>query len=111
MSNIKTRKYFGSYDEYEIELSSGEYDITVSFFESMGFESSVAVIVASSVLVQAKKENINAQQLVEKFKKTDRNHLDQIVNTIMNKNTGKTSVVGFRKKTPDNLFENRNIVL
>lgn len=104
-----SQKYFEGHYTEDYDFSQNQIDAIFSFFKKKNFDDNTAMNITSSLLIQSKKDNVNPFALLDKFKKLNEKNIQPIVMAIMNKNHGKTSVIGYKKQNQNNLFENRNV--
>jgi hypothetical protein len=92
------------------EFHSGEYDATVGFFVKRGFERGPAEQLTYVILQQAKIDNINSQEVLDKLGTQNPATLNEVVTMIFNANRFKSSALGNRSKKITKDFVSRNIL-
>ena len=96
--------------ESDYQFNVGEYDSTVAFFVKRGFSRVSAESTAYVVLVQAKIDNINPQELLDKLTYADPAQLSELVTIILNANRYKSSRLGVRQTLTTKETVSRNII-
>ena len=96
--------------ESDYQFNVGEYDSTVAFFVQRGFSRVSAESTAYVVLVQAKIDNINPQELLDKLTYADPAQLSELVTIILNANRYKSSRLGVRQTLTTKETVSRNII-
>ena len=94
-TSIETLKTIPYQTEYQFNV--GEYDAAVGFFVKRGFKRSSAESTAQVILTQAKIDNINSQELLDKLGQADEAQLSEIITIILNANRYKSSRLGVRQ--------------
>jgi hypothetical protein len=96
--------------ESDYQFNVGEYDSTVAFFVKRGFSRVSAESTAYVVLVQAKIDNINPQELLDKLTYADPAQLSELITIILNANRYKSSRLGVRQTLTTKETVSRNII-
>lgn len=96
--------------ESDYQFNVGEYDSTVAFFVKRGFTRVSAESTAYVVLVQAKIDNINPQELLDKLTYADPAQLSELMTIILNANRYKSSRLGVRQTLTTKETVSRNII-
>jgi hypothetical protein len=96
--------------ESDYQFNVGEYDSTVAFFVKRGFTRVSAESTAYVVLVQAKIDNINPQELLDKLTYADPVQLSELMTIILNANRYKSSRLGVRQTLTTKETVSRNII-
>ena len=96
--------------ESDYQFNVGEYDSTVAFFVKRGFTRVSAESTAYVVLVQAKIDNINPQEVLDKLTYADPAQLSELVTIILNANRYKSSRLGVRQTLTTKETVSRNII-
>lgn len=91
-----TKLYFDTYGEEPLEFNSNDVDLATSFFQTAGFDRDAALVVAMTILRQAKIDGTPIFQILETLRKYDTLQISQIVGEILNNNRVPTSTLGFR---------------
>jgi hypothetical protein len=105
------KKFFNTYYEKNLSVSSNAIDATIGFFENRGFEITAAQSVAGVLLSQAKIENINVFQLLDTLKGLNEIQLSRVVTEILNYNRERISTLGYRVDNSATDYEKRNIMV
>jgi len=108
-SDKEVQQYFDQYFTKPLEFTSNEVDAVIGFFKKRGFEESAAVAVGSTLLQQAKLDNVKVFKLLDTLNGLDEVQLSAIVTEIINYNRPKTSTVGYRRADSFDKTESRNI--
>ena len=107
-TSIETLKTIPYQTEYQFNV--GEYDAAVGFFVKRGFKRSSAESTAQVILTQAKIDNINSQELLDKLGQADVAQLSEIITIILNANRYKSSRLGVRQTLTTKETVSRNII-
>lgn len=106
-----TKKFFNSYYNESILLSSNLIDATVGFFESKGFEKSAALSISSILLTQSRIEKVNVFSIIDTLKNLNDTQLSRVVSEILNYNRLNISALGYRVENVDQTqYELRNVL-
>lgn len=113
MANTElTPEYFNTFYDVETNFNSSELDAVIGYFLKRGFGEVSAINTASVLLLQAKVDELNVQELIDTLKGVSDVQLSLIVAQILNLNRNKTSVLGFRDAAAQSqLFDQRNVVI
>jgi hypothetical protein len=108
---VKTKQYFDNYQKTLVSYPSNQVDAVIGFFTSRGFELSSAQSVAGVLLQQAKVDQVNVMELIDKIKNFDKVRLNDLVAAILNANRDRRTIVGFKDNTVNekNIYR-RNII-
>ena len=109
-SDQKVNKIFDQYFTGSQNFPSNEVDAVVGFFENRGFEKTAAVSTATTLLSQARLDNVNVFELLDTLKGMESVQISAVVAQVINYNRPSTSTIGFRRENQDNLTEKRNIL-
>ena len=96
--------------ETDYQFNVGEYDSTVAYFVKRGFSRTSAESTAYVILVQAKIDNVNPQELLDKLTYADPATLSELVTIILNANRYKSSRLGVRQTLTTKETVSRNII-
>ena len=108
---VKTKQYFDNYQKTLVSYPSNQVDAVIGFFTSRGFELSSAQSVAGVLLQQAKVDQVNVMELIDKIKNFDKVRLNDLVAAILNANRDRRTIVGFKDNTVnDKNIYRRNII-
>ena len=103
-------KFFDTYFSKELSFPSNQVDAVVSFFTKRGFDKVSAISVSTTLLQQAKIDDIKIFQLLDTLSGLTEIQLSSIVTEILNYNRPKTSTLGFKRTESADKIEKRNIV-
>jgi len=102
---VQTKQYFDNYQKTLVSYPSNQVDAVIGFFTGRGFELSSAQSVAGVLLQQAKVDQVNVMELIDKIKNFDKVRLNDLVAAILNANRDRRTIVGFK----DNSVNEKNI--
>jgi hypothetical protein len=103
-----TRLFFDTYGDAPLEFNAVDVNATQVFFESKGFEKDTAIVIAMTVLKQAKVDGDPVFKILDTLKGFNSAELNILVGEILNNNRISTSSLGF-KTAPVFTNETRNI--
>ena len=103
-----TKLFFSNYGEEPLEFNATEVDAAVGFFERQGFDKDAALVVAATILRQAKIDGTPIYSILDSLKGFDGLEISTVVGEILNNNRTPTSTLGFRT-TPVTPNQTRNI--
>lgn len=109
-SASQVKDFFETYAEDPISLSANELDSVVGYFEKRGFEKTAAISVASTILKQAKLDNVKVFKLLDTLRGLTDVQLSSLVTEILNYNRPKTSTLGYKTESSVAELEARNII-
>lgn len=104
-------KFFNNYFSETLTFPTNQVDAVIAFFEKRGFDKSAAISVATTLLQQAKLDNINVFKLLDTLKGLTELQLSAIVTEILNYNRERSSTLGFKRTSTSNKTEKRNIIV
>lgn len=110
-SDKEVTEFFDKYFTKALNYPTNEVNAVIGFFENRGFEKTSAIAVATSILQQAKLDNVKTFKIIDTLKGLTEVQLSQIVAEILNVNRPKTSSLGYAKDKSADKIEKRNIVL
>ncbi len=96
--------------EDEYQFNAGEYDAGIAFFVKRGFSRTTAESTAYVILAQAKIDNINPQEVLDKLSGATDVELSEIMTIILNANRYKSSRLGVRQTLATKDTVSRNIL-
>lgn len=102
--------FFDNYFSNKLSFPTNQVDAVVTFFEKRGFDKSAAISVATTLLQQAKLDDINIFKLLDTLKGLNEVQLSAVVTEILNYNRPRTSTLGYKRDQAVEKFEKRNIV-
>jgi hypothetical protein len=102
--------FFDNYFSKKLSFPTNQVDAVITFFEKRGFDKSAAISVATTLLQQAKLDNINIFKLLDTLKGLNEIQLSAVVTEILNYNRPRTSTLGYKRDQAVEKFEKRNIV-
>lgn len=95
-SAADTKLFFNNYGMPLLGFPSADVDATIIFFKNKGFDESAAIVVAETLLKQARLDGTPIFQLLDSLKGFDSADLSVLVSQILNNNRVNSSVLGFR---------------
>lgn len=93
-SSNATKKYFDQYFNTPVDIDNNFTVSITSFFEKRGFSASSAESISLVILTQAKKDNLNPQQIVDSLTGLTNVEISGLVAEILNYNRFKSSSLG-----------------
>lgn len=102
--------FFNNYFSKKLSFPTNQVDAVIAFFEKRGFDRSAAISVGTTLLQQAKIDNINVFKLLDTLKGLTDVQLSAVVTEILNYNRPKTSTLGYKRSESADKLEKRNIV-
>lgn len=108
-SAAETKVYFNNYGTLPLEFSTSEVDATLGFLTSKGFEQDAAIVVAETLLKQAKLDRTPIFQILDSMAGFNELDLSILVGQILNNNRVPTSTLGFRVTPNTDINQSRNI--
>lgn len=108
-----TLVYFNSFynNGGSVSYTQNEVDAVVGYFLKRGFEKIAAINTGGVLLEQAKRDNVPVFKLLDTLTGINEVQLSNIVAQIINANRRKTSSIGYRKLSENQLFDQRNIIV
>jgi hypothetical protein len=94
----------------DYEFNAGEYDAAVGFFVRRGFKRVSAEATAYVILSQAKIDNVNPQELLDRLGHASEIQLSEVITIILNANRYKSSRLGVRQTLTTKETVSRNIL-
>ena len=79
------------------QFAAGDYDAAIGFFVKRGFARASAESTAYVILAQAKIDNVNPQEVLDKLGHATEIQLSEIITIILNANRYKSSRLGVRQ--------------
>jgi len=104
-----TKIFYDNYGVEPLEFAATDVDGAVAFFEKRGFDRDAALVVATTILKQAKLDNVPVFQLLDSLGNLQEMNISTLVGEILNNNRTPTSTLGFRT-TPVKPNQIRNIL-
>jgi len=103
-----TLVYFNSFynNGGSVSYTQNEVDAVVGYFLKRGFEKIAAINTSGVLLEQAKRDNVPVFKLLDTLVGINDVQLSNIVAQII-----KTSSIGYRKLSENQLFDQRNIIV
>ena len=105
------KRYFNNYFKTEINYNASEVDAVIGYFLKRGFDKLAAINTASVILQQASIDEVPVFELLDTLSGIDDVQLNNVLAQILNLNRQKTSMLGFRSKSDQELFDHRNIIV
>lgn len=105
------RKFFNNYFKTEINYNASEVDAVIGYFLKRDFDKLAAINTSSVILQQASIDEVPVFELLDTLNGIDDVQLNNVLAQILNQNRQKTSMLGFRSKSEQELFDQRNIIV
>jgi hypothetical protein len=102
--------FFNNYFSKTLSFPTNQVDAVISFFEKRNFDKAAAIAVGTTLLQQAKIDDVNIFKLLDTLKGLNELQLSAIVTEVLNYNRAKTSTLGYRRSEAADKTEKRNIV-
>jgi pyridoxal/pyridoxine/pyridoxamine kinase len=108
-SDEPVRELFDAYYTEKLEFPSNDVDAVLAYFGKRGFGDRASASIASTLLQQAKLDDVPVFKLLDTLKGLNDSQLSGLVAEILNYTRGKTSSLGFQVSAENNIVESRNI--
>jgi len=108
-SDKEVNQFFDKYFTQPLEFASNEVDAVTTFFEKRGFDKAAAIAVSSTLLKQAKIDNVKVFQILDTLEGLDEVKISAVVAEIVNYNRPKYSTIGYKRTETVDKTERRNI--
>jgi hypothetical protein len=95
-SASKQKLFFDSYGREPLQFPADDIEATINFFEKRGFDKEAAIVVAGSLLKQAKIDNLSISDILKDLEGNNSVNLNSFVAEILNNNRSSSSSIGFR---------------
>ena len=92
------------------QFAAGDYDAAIGFFVKRGFARASAESTAYVILAQAKIDNVNPQEVLDKLGHATEIQLSEIITIILNANRYKSSRLGVGQTLTTTETVSRNIL-
>ena len=96
--------------DVNFEFNVGDYDTAIAFFVKRGFERGPAEQLAYIILRQAKIDDVNSHEVLDKLGDANPAELSEVTQMILNATRFKSSRLGTRKNKTTKTIVSRNIV-
>ncbi len=106
-----TKLFFDTYGIAPLEFNSVDFDSAISFFKTRGFEEDAAIVTASTLLKQAKLDNISVQKLLDSLSGFTGLQISALVGEILNNNRSPISTLGYRVRNGKTDLITRNVLV
>lgn len=110
-SASSTKLFFDTYGISPLEFNSVDFDSAVTFFKGKGFEEDTAIVTASTILKQAKLDNMPIKKLLDTLSGFNDLQISALVGEILNNNRSPISVLGYRVKNDRSNLVTRNVAV
>ena len=110
-SSEEVKEFFDKFFINQVSFPSVQIDAVVGFFLKREFDVESARSTAIVLLNQARIENVNVFELLDKLTPLTDVQLSQVVAQVLNTYREKTSLLGYRIETLKNDYETRNILV
>lgn len=110
VNNKEVRQFFDTYFQEQVTFPSQQIDAVLGFFTKRGFGEQASKSISIVLLNQARIDNVNVFELLDKLKNYNNTQLNAIITQILNFYRTKISVLGYKKTYTTFSFETRNIL-
>lgn len=110
-SSSEVKQFYDNFFNHEVTFPSNQIDATVGFFLKRDFDIESARATSIVLLNQARIDNVNVFELIDSLKTLTDIQLSQIVAQVLNASREKTSLLGYRIASIENIYETRNILV
>lgn len=113
ISQEDTLVYFNNFysNTGTVSYTQNEVDAVVGYFLKRGFDKVAAINTGGVILEQAKRDNVPVFKLIDTLEGINEVQLSNIIAQIINANRRKTSSIGYRQQSENQLFDQRNIIV
>ena len=101
--------FFNNYFSKTISFPTNQVDAVTVFFEKRGFDKSAAITVATTLLQQAKVDNVNVFKILDTMTGLNELQLSAVVTEILNYNRARVSTLGYKRTEGADKHEKRTI--
>lgn len=101
--------FFNNYFSKKLSFPTNQVDAVTVFFEKRGFDKAAAITVATTLLQQAKIDNVSVFKILDTMTGLNELQLSAIVTEILNYNRSRISTLGYKRSTSADKTEKRNI--
>jgi hypothetical protein len=101
--------FFNNYFSKTLSFPTNQVDAVTTFFEKRGFDKSAAITVATTILQQAKIDNVNVFKILDTMNGLNELQLSAVVTEILNYNRARISTLGYKRTQSADKHEKRNI--
>lgn len=105
------KKILDKFYVQEIAFPSNQIDAVIGYFLKRGYNDQAAKSISIYLLNQARIDNVNVFQLIDKLKQLSNEQLNIMMVEVTNTYRNKTSVLGYKVDKTENTTESRNIVV
>ena len=91
-----TKLFFDNYGVEPLEFNATDVSAATTFFEKRGFGKEASIVVATTILKQAKLDNVPLFQLLDSLGVYPNIDISTLVGEILNNNRTPISTLGFR---------------
>jgi len=102
--------FFNNYFSKTLSFPTSQVDAVVAFFEKRNFDKAAAITISTTLLQQAKIDDVNIFKLLDTLKGYNELQLSAIVTEVLNYSRSKTSTLGYKRTENPEKIEKRNIV-
>ena len=105
-----TKKFFNNVFNPEIGISQNINDAISSYFQQYTSNIESAKILTQVVISTAQAQNLDPMQVLDDFKRLDKNQLDAYLSLFLNSNRVPTSLLGVKVPPVTNQYVTRTII-
>lgn len=108
-----TLLYFNSFynNQGAVSYTQNEVDSVVGYFLKRGFDKVAAINTGGVLLEQSKRDGVPIFKLLDTLQGINEVQLSNVVAQIINANRRKTSSIGYKQQSENQLFDQRNIIV
>lgn len=110
-TSTEIKHFFDKFYTDEVSFPCEQIDAVIGFFQKNKFDTNSASSLAIVFLNQARSDGVSVFSLLDTLKTLPTVQLNRVVAEILNSYREPTSLLGYRIKPNDNVYESRNILV
>jgi len=111
LTPTQIKHFFNKFYTDDVSFPCEEIDAIIGFFQKRNFDTNSASSTAIVLLNQARADGVDVFTLIDTLKTLPSMQLNQVIAQILNSYREPTSLLGYRVKVNDNVYESRNILV
>ena len=111
LTPTQIKHFFNKFYTDDVSFPCEEIDALIGFFQKRNFDTKSASSTAIVLLNQARADGVDVFTLIDTLKTLPSMQLNQVIAQILNSYREPTSLLGYRVKVNDNVYESRNILV
>ena len=111
LTPTQIKHFFNKFYTDDVSFPCEEIDALIGFFQKRNFDTNSASSTAIVLLNQARADGVDVFTLIDTLKTLPSMQLNQVIAQILNSYREPTSLLGYRVKVNDNVYESRNILV